>query len=74
MIKRCDGVSDCVNDFDEMNCTLVIIKEQLYRKEIPPVGSERVINITTSLTVLSIANIDEMKQTYVVKFNVSLHW
>lgn len=74
MIKRCDGHADCFNNFDEINCTLVIVNKQLYRKESPPLGDDTVVNVQASITLLSIGNIDELKQTFTAKFIALIQW
>ena len=74
MIKRCDGHTDCFNNFDEINCTLVIIDKHLNRKESPPLGDEKDINVQANITLLSIGSIDELKQTFVAKFIIVIQW
>ena len=74
MAKRCDGITDCFDDFDELNCTLVIINEQLYRKESPPLEKERVVHVLANVTILDIGIINEMKQTFAVKFSIAIQW
>ena len=74
MMKRCDGISDCINDFDEINCTLVLLNEQLYRKESPPLEMNGIIEVKVNLTILDIGIIDEIKQTVDIKFSIWIQW
>ena len=74
MEKRCDGAADCFNDFDEKNCRMVIPNEQLYRKEYPPLGKDRNIQVLADVTLLDIANVDEIQEAFSVKFSILLQW
>ena len=73
--KRCDGVADCKDYFDENNCEMVIIDKNRYQKEYPPLqadGTETIIKITVDL--LSIGSFEEIAMTFSVKFYIMLEW
>ncbi len=75
MEKRCDGVSDCLNSFDENNCEMVRIEASLYRKEYPSLqmdGTETIVKI--SVDILSIGSFEEIAMTFTVKFLIRLMW
>ena len=75
MENHCNGVSDCKNNFDELNCSMVIMDPNLYRKEYPPLqadGKGTIIKI--SFSILSIGSFDEIEMTFKVKFLIQLEW
>jgi hypothetical protein len=73
--KRCDGIADCTDKFDETNCEMVIIDDKLYQKEHPPLDQETHQTIVKiNVYVLSIDNLDEIEMTISVKFIVKLCW
>ena len=73
--KRCDGVADCNDKFDEMNCEVVIIDKDLYQKNRPPGIKESLqTNVDVDFEIISIKNFDETEMTFTVKFKVQLKW
>ena len=75
MEKRCNGVADCVYNFDENNCEMVRIDYSLYHKEYPSLqmdGTETIVTI--SMDILSIGSFEEIAMTFTVKFLIHLHW
>ena len=75
MDNRCDGVSDCIDNFDESNCEMVRIERNSYHMEYPSLqkdGSETRVNI--SLAILSIGSFEEIAMTFTVKFLIKLQW
>jgi hypothetical protein len=73
--KHCDGVSDCENNFDELNCSMILIDPNLYRKEYPPLqmdGQGTIVKI--SLKIIAIGNIKETDMTFSTKFFLQLQW
>ena len=69
MTKRCDQVLDCVDDSDEVNCRIIILKES-YRKSAPPIPA----SIKISIEILDIASIREADNEVDIKFSVKLEW
>lgn len=53
---------------------MVIPNEQLYRKEYPPLGKDRNIQVLADVTLLDIANVDEIQEAFSVKFSILLQW
>ncbi len=75
MGKRCNGVADCHSNFDEINCSLILIDYDLYQKEFPPNerdGSET--KVTIDVTIFSIGNFQELDMTFGIKFLIQLQW
>ena len=75
MDKRCDGVADCDDKLDERHCEMVIMDEDIYKKEHPPVTKEtHQTNITVDVSLFSVDDFNEIEMTYSVKFCVELKW
>ena len=73
--KRCDGVADCDDKFDEKKCEMVIIDGNIYQKEQPPLNKEaHQTSVLVDVTVASVDNFDEIKMTFTAKFTVKLEW
>ncbi len=73
--KRCDGVADCDDKFDEKNCEVVIIDKDLYQKNHPPGITETLqTNVDIDFEIISIDYFDEIQMTYSIKFKVELKW
>ncbi len=75
MESHCNAMSDCENNFDELNCSMVIMDPNLYRKEYPPMQNDgKGTLIKISFTILSIGSFDEIDMTFTVKFLIRLEW
>jgi hypothetical protein len=73
--KRCDGVADCDDKFDEMNCAVVIIDRDLYQKNRPPGITETLqTNVDIGFEIISIDYFDEIEMKFSIKFKVELKW
>jgi hypothetical protein len=73
--KRCDGVADCDDKFDEMNCAVVIIDRDLYQKNRPPGINETLqTNVDIDFEIISIDYFDEIEMMFSIKFKVELKW
>ncbi len=75
MENHCDGVADCENNFDELNCSMLLMDQNLYRKEYPPLQMNRkgtIIKI--SFSILSFGNFEEIDMKFTVKFLILLEW
>ena len=73
--KRCDGASDCSDNFDETNCKIVVVNKQLYNKEFPSMnkdGSKTEIRI--NVTILSIEGFNEIDMTFKIRFELAIQW
>ncbi len=73
--KRCNGISDCNDNYDETNCEMVLIKKDLYRKEDAPYpanGNE--MNVTINFEIISIGSFEELKMTFSMKFLIQIEW
>ena len=81
MEERCDQVFDCQDESDEIECTLVVLKES-YRKTVPPVGlvkkhkDRKLIpaSVRVSLTFRDISAIKEKDNEIIIKFMAEFEW
>ena len=53
---------------------MVSTDKELYHKDSPPLGKDQVVRVHVNLTILDIGLIDEIRQTFEVKFLISLEW
>jgi hypothetical protein len=75
MSHRCNGISDCKDNFDETNCNMIIIDQQLYQKETPPISQYyKKVNILVSVSIFAIEGFNEIEMKYRIKFSLSLMW
>ena len=75
MSKRCDGASDCVDSFDETNCKTVVINDQIYYKEFPPLNKEDgKTHLLVNVSVASIEGVNEIEMSFRIKFTLSIEW
>ena len=81
MERRCDQVTgkepNCRDKSDEKGCQLIIFEEN-YNKNIPPIESENgsVIpaNVKVSITLMKVVEIEETDHSIHLQFQISLKW
>ena len=68
---------NCMDKSDEKGCQLIIFEEN-YNKNIPPIESEKgsVIpaNVNISITLMKVVEIEERDHSIHLQFRISLHW
>jgi hypothetical protein len=75
MSHLCNGISDCTENFDETYCNMIVIDEQLYYKETPPITQyDKKVNISVSVAVFAIEGFNEIDMKFRIKFSLSLKW
>jgi len=75
MSHRCNGIPDCKDNFDETNCKMIFIDEQLYYKETPPISQyDKKVDILVSVAILAIEGFNEIDMKSRIKFYLSLKW
>ena len=76
---RCDQTVHCEDTSDEKNCKLVIMEEN-YNKNIAPftvnplTNTVEEVHINVSANVIDIVKINEVEQTFKLKFQLILNW
>lgn len=74
MSKRCDGIADCIENFDEKNCTMVAFNNDLYHKEQPPLNHEgNYSKIKISLEI-NVGTMNEVENVLQLNIFVHLEW
>lgn len=74
MSKRCDGMADCVENFDEINCTMILFNNDLYNKEQPPLNHEGNFAWVKINLVITVGNINEEENLLQLSIFVQLEW
>ena len=75
MESRCDGISDCLDAFDEMNCTMILFDSDLYRKEYPPLEKETGhTEVVIDLANIHVSAVEEFLQIFHTSFLTQLTW
>ena len=75
MSKRCNEISDCDDDSDETNCNLLVINDDIYRKEYPSISKNSILTqVYVNITVVNIDKLDETGTTFSVKIQIQLTW
>ena len=73
--KRCNEISDCDDDSDETNCNLLVINDDIYRKEYPSISKNSILTqVYVNITVVNIDKLDETGTTFSVKIQIQLTW
>ena len=73
MDERCNQRSDCRDKSDERNCQLLHLEEG-YNMHIPPVESDHPVNVSISLDILRLVDIDEPDYSIEIQFEITLSW
>ena len=69
---------NCRDESDEAGCHLVVFKNN-YNKNIPPIGSARdgsiiPVNVSLSITLMKVVEIEEVDHSIHLQFQISLNW
>ena len=78
MGNRCDQTANCVDESDEIDCQLIIMRN--YNKNIAPFTVNQVNNeidavaVNISANIIEILKINEVEQSFQVKFGLLLSW
>ena len=74
MDKRCNQLPDCRDESDESNCKVLVLKDG-YNKEVPPIdSSDPSVNVTVSIDILKLVDINEEDYSIEIQYEVSLVW
>jgi len=75
MSKRCNGISNCKDSFDETHCDIIFIDKQLYYKETPPLSEDDAkTKVLVNVSILAVEDPNEINMKFRIKFSLSLQW
>ena len=74
MTKRCNQLPDCRDQSDENNCDVLVLKRG-YNKNVPPIDLDDLkVNISVSLNLLKLVDINEDDYSIEIQFGITLKW
>ena len=73
MDMRCNQFPECRDKSDEKNCKILLLEEG-YNKKVPPVTSTDPVNVSISIDVLKLVDINEEDYSIEIQFEISLKW
>ena len=73
MDRRCDQLADCRDESDERNCNHLVLKDG-YNKKVPPIQSSDPVNVSVTLDLLRLVDIDEGDYSIEIQFEIMLKW
>ena len=75
MDQRCNQLPDCRDKSDEKNCYILVLEDG-YNKNVPPIpiNAQEKVNISVSINLLKLVNIDEDDYSIEIQFKITLLW
>ena len=77
MEERCDQLPQCKDESDERECKILVLKKG-YNKNVPPIislgGKKGRVNVSISIDLLKLVDIDEADYTIEIQFEITLAW
>ena len=73
MDQRCNQLLDCRDKSDEENCNILVF-EKSYNKNVPPINSSDPVNVTLSIDLFRLVDIDEEDYSIEIQFEIMLRW
>ena len=73
MNERCNQLPNCRDESDERNCQILVLKEG-YNMEVPPIETKDPVNVSVSIDVLKLVDIDEEDYSIEIQFEISMKW
>ena len=73
MDVRCDQLPDCRDKSDERGCSILVLEEG-YNSNVPPVNSRYPLNVSVSLHLLKLVDINEDDYSIEIQFEITLEW
>ena len=73
MNLRCNQLPDCRDKSDEKNCQILVLEDG-YNKNVPPINSTDSLNVSLSIDLLKLVDIDEPDYSIEIQFEIMLKW
>ena len=73
MDLRCNQLPDCRDESDERNCNILVLKDG-YNKNVPPINSSDPVNVSISIDLLRLVDIDEEDYSIEIQFEIMMKW
>ena len=78
MHKRCNQLAECPDKSDEKGCNLLVLEES-YNKNIPPISSSKVgeilkVHVLVSIDLLRLVRINQESHSIEFQFRIKLEW
>ena len=73
MDERCDHLLDCRDKSDEKDYQILLLDEG-YNKRVPPVIHNKPVNVSISIDLLSLVDINEPDYSIEIQFEIMLKW
>ena len=73
MELRCNQLPDCRDKSDEKNCNILVLEDG-YNMEIPPINSSDPVKVMVSIDLLRIVGVNEEDYSIDLQFEISLMW
>merc|ERR1711892_516799 len=79
MVERCDQIIQCRDESDEMECSILLIKDS-YNKKVPPFTIDRKnklilpVKVYISTNLKNVIEISEVNHLIELKFGITLVW
>ena len=73
MDLRCNQLPDCRDKSDELNCKILVLEDG-YNMEVPPVDSSDPVDVSVSIDLLKLVDINEEDYSIEIQFEISLVW
>ena len=70
---RCNQLPDCRDKSDERNCEILVLEDG-YNKLIPPLISSKPVEVSVSIDLLKLVDIDEVDYSIEIQFGITLKW
>ena len=73
MDQRCNQLPDCRDKSDEINCNILVLEDG-YNMHVPPINSSDPVNVSVSMNVLKLVDIDEDDYSIEIQFEITMKW
>ena len=73
MDTRCNQLPDCRDKSDEKNCQILVLEEG-YNIKVPPIQSDNPVNVSVSINLLKLVDIDEDDYSIEIQFEITMKW